>query len=474
MKWSNSIAQNMRDPIERLPDDLLITIFSSLPFREVIAAQRVSRGWLHYLVTNPYLLRYVSFLNSKHPITLKTLRTVIAVSQGRILSLEFNADTFMHLTPLVPVYPHLQELTIEHETGIMGTIFNIAFQSAPSTYYNLPNLRAAIFKHGMLLNNEVVILLSMAPNLEEFECRSSLVDRERIDSLEKTAYKLKKLRIAHYSERTNFQTHTREQSHGRLLRSPAILRLLPLLEELVLGIDALQVLDLTLNPMIRYLDLLPRSPVLSFIQPPPSLEVCLNAPQLNRFLPDTYPPVWPPSETETYHIGLEVQLWNTPPRFKQLSTCRVLMDTAILPQALSNSYDSLQTLRLNFGKQIPETGIFDAQTRLLTDRQLEMLPDLLVLFHNLRGLDVSESSADNSFLERISGLSLEYLALARTLVTSKGVVKYLMRAQGKLKVLNVAGTDVGVQVGPVAQQLEVNLETDYPGTPMPGEVHISY
>ena len=167
----------MSDPIERLPDDLLITIFSSLTFREVIAAQRVSRGWLYYLVTNPYLLRHVTFLNSKHPITLKTLRTVIAVSQGRILSLEFDADTLIHLTPLVPVYPHLQQLIIEHKTGIMGTIFNIAFQSAPGTYYNLPSLRAAVFKHGMLLNNEVVTLLSMAPNLEEFECRSSLVDR---------------------------------------------------------------------------------------------------------------------------------------------------------------------------------------------------------------------------------------------------------------------------------------------------------
>ena len=456
-----------------MPDDILISVFSSLPFREIITAQRVSRGWLYYLVSNPYLLRHVTFLNSKHPITLKTLRTVIAISQGRILSLEFNADTLMHLTPLVPLYPHLQQLTIEHKTGIMGTIFNIAFQSSPSSYYNLPSLRVAIFKHGMLLNNEVVTLLSMAQNLEEFECRSSLVDRERVDSLE-TTYKLKKLRIAHYSERTKARPHLEEQTHGRLVRNPAILRLLPFLEELVLGVDALQVLDLTLNPRLRYLDLLPRSPILSFIQPPPSLEVCFNAPQLNRYLPDTYPPIWPPSETETYHVSVQVQLWNNPPRFKQLSTCRVLMDTAILPQALSNSYDSLQTLRLKFGKQIPETGIFDAQTRLLMDRQLETLPDLLVLFHNLRALDLSESSADNTFLERISGLSLEHLSIARTLVTSKGVVKYLQRTQGKLKVLNVAGTDVGIQVGPVAQQLEVNLETDYPGMPMPGEVYSSY
>lgn len=464
----------MRDPIERLPADILITIFSALPFREVIAAQRVSRGWLHYLVTNPYLLRHVNFLNSKHPISLKTLRTVIAVSEGRVKSLEFSAETMMHLTPLVPVYPHLEKLSIEHQTGIMGTIFNIAFQSAPGIYYHLPSLRVAIFKHGMLLNNEVVTLLSMAPNLEEFECRSSAVDCERIEVLEKTTYKLKKLRIAHYSERTKSRHHLEEQTHGRLVRSPAILRLLPSLQELVLGIDALQVLDLTLNPMLRYLDLLSRSPVLSFIQPPPSLEVCLNAPQLNRFLPDTYPPTWPPSETETYHLGMEVQLWTNPPRFKHLSTCRVLMDTAILPQALSNSYDSLQTLHLKFGKQIPETGIFDAQTILLMDRQLETLPDLLVLFHNIRYLDVSESTASNVFLDRISGLSLEYLAVARTLVTSKGVIKYLLRTQGKLKVLNIAGTDVGVQVLPVAQQLNVNLETDYPGTRIPGEVYSSY
>ena len=464
----------MRDPVQRLPDDLLITIFSFLPFHEVIAAQRVSRGWLHYLVTNPYLLQHVTFLNTKHPITLKTLRTVIAVSEGRIKTLEFSADSMMHLTPLVPVYPHLQQLTIELKTGIMGTIFNIAFQSAPGAYYTLPSLRVAIFKHGMLLNNEIVIILSMAPNLEELECRSSLVDCERIELLGNMTHKLKKLRIAHYSERMEYRPQLEEQTHGRLMRSPMILRLLPSLQELVLGIDALQVLDLTLNPMLRYLDLLPRSHILSFIQPPPGLQVCLNAPQLNRFLPDTYPPTWPPSETETYHLGMEVQLWANPPRFKHLSTCRVLMDTAILPQALSNSHDSLQTLRLKFGKQIPETGIFDAQTRLLMDRQLETLPDLLVLFHNLRYLDVSESNADNVFLEHISGLSLEYLAVARTLVTSKGVIKYLLRTQGKLKGMNIAGTDVGAPVLPVAQQFNVNLETDYPGISMPGEVYSSY
>jgi hypothetical protein len=276
MKCLTSIGPNLKDPIERLPNDILIIVFSCLSFPEIMALQRVSRGWRHYIVTNPLLYRNVSFLNSKHQISLRTLRTIIALANDRIFSLEFSADTLMHLTPLAPIYPYLQRLIVEQKNGIMATIFNIAFQLAPGSFYDLPNLRIAIFKHGMLLNNEFITLLCMAPNLEEFTCRTALVMLEQLDLFDKTKEcRLKLLRIEHYIERV--QPGPRP---SRLNRSPAILPFVPLLEKLVLGMDSLQVLDLTHNCKLRYLEILAASPVFSIIQRPPSLEVCLSVPKV--------------------------------------------------------------------------------------------------------------------------------------------------------------------------------------------------
>src|SRR6266496_31715 len=188
------------DPIQCLSDDIWMSILSYLSYPELISAQRVSKRWLHYLVTVPYLHRNVSFLNSKHQISLKTLRTVIFMANEKISSLEFDADTMMHLTPLVPIYSHLQRLIIEHKNGVMSTIFNIAFQLSDGLYHILPNLRTAVFHHGMLLNNEIVTLITMAPNLEELQCFRAVIWLDRLELM--NSCKIKRLRIEGYSERS--------------------------------------------------------------------------------------------------------------------------------------------------------------------------------------------------------------------------------------------------------------------------------
>ena len=463
------------DPLYRLPEDILISIFSYLSFPEIIAAQRVSRSLLSYLVTEPRLYRSVSFLNSKHQIPLKALRSAIAISHGRILSLEFHASTLVHLTPLAPIYPHLRRLLIKHQTGFMSTVFRIAFQTDKSdVFYGLPNLRKAIFEHGILLSNEVITLLSIAPNLEELECRSARVILDLLGLTDNTTqWKLKRLSIHHYSEEmTRLPAGLEASVHARLIRTPAILRFLPYLEELTLGIDSLQVMDLTLNPKLRYVDFLPRSAVMSFIQPPASLQVCLNAPVLNRHLPDAHPKIWPPGNDNAEQIGEHVQLWGNPPRFESLSLSAVPSDINILPRALCNSYDSLKALRINFVSW--NWAIRNSEAERVITQQLNALPSFLALLENLKYLDVSESKADDIFLARLPVGSLEYLCLARTSVTSSGVIHFLSRSRGKLREINLVDTQVGVEVGEVAEAFGVTMATSYPGQPMPGVIHSSY
>ena len=106
------------------------------------------------------------------------------MANGHISSLEFDADTLLYLTPLVLIYPHLQRLIIEHKNGVMSTIFNIAFQFTNGLYHNLPSLRTAVFHRGMLLNNEIVTLMTMAPNLEELECYRAVTWLDRLELIE--------------------------------------------------------------------------------------------------------------------------------------------------------------------------------------------------------------------------------------------------------------------------------------------------
>jgi F-box-like len=476
----------MRDPIEQLPYDLLISIFSLLSIPDLIAAQRVSRTWLSYLSTEHRLYQKVSFIDSKQPIPLKIMLQVIRISRGRISSLEFNTTTLRHLTPLVPIYPHLQQLVIRHEAGYLSALFKIAFKFE-ETYFPLPNLRKAIFQDCFLLDNEISTLLSMAPNLEDLECRAAAVNIE-LDTASihldlpdlpdhSKGQKLKRLKIEHYSERLIASTGDVEAFPHRRLRSPVILRSLPNLEELTLGQESLQVLDLTLNPKIRYLDFLPRSPVISFLQPPPSLQICLNAPQLNRQRPDTYPYSWPPGcqppEHPLGHQGIQIQLWENPPRFQSLSIYCLLAHRDILPNALSNSYESLVALRLKFALQPSIRGHYNNHS-LLLGFELRRLPEFLAGFVNLRFLDLSGcESVDDDRLIPLAALSLEYLCLARTSVTSTGVCDFLARTKGTLKELNVVETDVGVKIAAVAHGLGVKLEIDYPGKPMPGAVYVT-
>jgi hypothetical protein len=392
------------------------------------------------------------------------------MANGRVSYLAFNADTLMHLTPLVLIYPHLQQLIIEHKTGIMSTIFNIAFQTTASTYHNLPNLRTAIFRHGTLLNNELVLLLSMAPNLEEFECRRAVVwvdDFEQlVDDIKDC--KIKRLAIKGYSERAVHRGWMSTVSLP-LQRSPMILRYLPLLEELVLGLDIMQVLDLSSNPKIRYLDFLPDSPVTSFVQPPPTLEVCLNAPQLCYRRLDN-PPIVPQFDA----LGqIHLEPWKNPPQFRSLSVGFVPFD--ILSSTLRNSLESLEALGIKFGHHTPSSYqvVYPYQS-IPHMTFIWSLVDLLILFRNLHYLDISCSGVGDLVLERITTLRLKYLSLAHTLVTTEGILRYLSHSPGTLKELNVVGTSVGVEVGGVAQKLGVKIESEYPGKPMPRVIYSLY
>lgn len=469
-KFLTMIAKNLKDPIQCLPDEILISILSYLPYSDLIAAQRVSKGWLHYLVTDPYLHRHVSFLDSKHQITLKTLRSVLAMANGRVSYLAFNADTLMHLTPLVLIYPHLQQLIIAHKTGIMSTIFNIAFQSTAGTYHILPNLRTAIFRHGTLLNNEIVTLFSMAPNLEEFECRRAVVWLDNFERLvgDIKDCKIKRLAIKGYSERAA-RGEWGSTVPLTLNRSPTILRHLPLLEELALGLDTMQVLDLTSNSEIRYLDFLPDSPVVSFNHPPPGLEICLNAPVLSGRILDTTPFfASPPIDLLN---DKTIQLWRNPPQFRSLSIGLLPFD--ILSPTLSNSLESLEAFGVNFGNYTP-SKIPSPFLEIEKTTFMFRLPELLVLFQNLHFLDVSESGVGDTFLNRITTLQLNYLSLAHTLVTSDGILEYLSKSPGTLTELNAVGIAVGLDLGDVAQKRGVKMESEYPGKPMPGARYSLY
>ena len=454
--------------MECFPDDILINIFCYLPFNEIISAQRVCRGWLSYLVTEPRLYRHVSFLNSKHPIPLKTLRAVIAICNARISSMEFNASTLMHLTPLAPIYPSIQRLVIMQETGYMGTIFHIAMRKPHvPEYYPLPQLRTAIFHCGMLLNNEVMLLLSSAPNLEELECRSAWVMLNLSEILDdRVKWKIKRLTVEHYQERVVHDISSPPNDDGephRYSRTVALTRFMEDLEELTLGVDSKTVMDLSRNTKIRYLDFTKKSTINSFIQPPSSLRVCLHAPALHRQLPDEHPTIWPPHSGEPKSLfPFNVLLWNDPPQFRTLSLVAPAC-VEILPRALCNSYQSLVSLAVQVHR------IADSPTahfNLASVLQTQALPDLVSPLVNLRYLDVSESPLDDIILARIPPLSLEYVCLARTKVTSRGVSHFIARARECLREINVVETEVGEEIELVTRPLGIELEKSYPGKPV--------
>ena len=328
------ILDNSVDPVRMLPDDLLFLIFSYLPFHDLISAQRVSRRWQAYLTTESRLYRSVSFLNSKHQIPLTTIQKVISSANSRIISLEFNLATLVHMTPLVPIYPYLERLEIMHSGKYLSHIFQIALQhSKVGGYHNLPSLRIAIFHESMLLNNELVTLLCIAANLENFECQAVRVSADKLDDLRDSHLKVKRLCIHRYSQ----DRHSPPLSPSEHRKSPAaILYHLPDLEELTLGLEW-QVLDLTNNRKIRYLDCL-HGQISSFIQPPPSLQVCLNATRIHRFLPDNRPYKVP---AENYPL----LFWEDPPSFVHLTLAHS-EDFYIIQRVLRNSWHSLVELRL--------------------------------------------------------------------------------------------------------------------------------
>jgi len=109
-------------------------------------------------------------------------------------------------------------------------------------------------------------------------------------------------------------------------------------------------------------------------------------------------------------------------------------------------------------------SVRDMRSEELINQQMEQIPELISCFHNLRFLDVSESSyVGDTFLARTPALSLEYLCLARTSVTSRGVLGFLAKAKATLREINVVDTDVGEEVRDVTAILGVKMETNYPG-----------
>jgi hypothetical protein len=99
------------------------------------------------------------------------------------------------------------------------------------------------------------------------------------------------------------------------------------------------------------------------------------------------------------------------------------------------------------------------------------LVDLLILFRNLRQLDVSCSGVGDLVFQRITTLQLEYVSLAHTLVITEGILQYLSDRPGTLKELIVVGTSAAVEVGEVAQKLGVKIESDTQGKSMPRVIY---
>ena len=437
---------------------------------------------------------------SKHHITLRTLRTVLAMADGRVISLEFSAGTLMHLTPLVLMYPHLQRLVIEHNSNIMSTIFNIAFQVSFDSYHKLPNLRTAVITHGVLLKNELITLISIAPNLEEFQCRKAVVTLDS-DALENALEncRMKRLRIYAYSERRKTQPirwlSTSRQTNMHARHSPMILQFMPLLEELVLGIECMQILDLSANRRIRHVDFTVHSHVVSFVQPPPSLEVCLNAPHLNA----TILPSEMPKEELNANIDRPsgvLQPWTNPPQFKTVSLISVPLRPNIFSRAMCNSYLSLTALSIDIDKSNPKTDYpglpvpdnYDSWA--IERRFIDFLAEHLVLFQSLRHLGVRSDFVMRCFLSRVAMLkSLEYFSVSSKLVDAAAVLQFLESSQCcSLREINVHGSlaaeelchnaqgdkTIAIKVGLVAESRHVKLETQDPEKILPAAIYEMY
>jgi F-box-like len=432
---------NPYDPIQRFPYVVLISILSYLSFSEVVAAQRVSRQWHSYLQNEPFVYRHLSFLGSKHNISTKTLRRIVSASKGCVSSLEFTMLRLQYFAPFTSIYHHIERLVV------YGTFYDdmskIFINKRNSSHPQVLSLRTVIFGGCRIWVEQLIQILLNTPNLEEFECKYVIgkVDVQGLECLGK--WGLKRLRIRYYSELP--------LEHGVELvddnRSPVLIRVLPELEELVLGLESSKVLDLTPNTNLRHLDFdrMYPEPIKSIIAPQ-SLEICLNAPvsALSSSLGD----------------------WGKPPSFRCLSCFAHPLTIATFPKVLFNSHQSLVALRVSY---VEDDDVVRSERE--TIEAQDFLSHMLASFHNLHFLNISFTNViGDRFITRLPPLDLEYVCLARTAVTSHGVVDFLTKTKGVLKELNVVDTCVGEDVLDVARNNGVTLETEYPGKPIPGTV----
>ena len=422
------------------------------------------------------------------------------MADGRVVSLEFSAGTLMHLTPLVHVYPHLQRLVIEHNSNIMSTIFSIAFQVSLGSYHKLPILRTAVITHGVLLKNELITLISMAPNLEEFQCRKAIVtlDSDEFETALENC-RIKRLRIYAYSERRKTRPDrwlsTSRQTNMHATQSPIILQFMPLLEELVLGIECMQILDLSANTRIRHVDFTVHSHVVSFVQPPPSLEVCLNALHLNTTILPSEMPEEELNASDDRPSGI-LKPWKDPPQFKTVSLISVPLRPNIFARAMCNSYLSLTALSIDIDRENPKTeypGLLfphNYDSWALERRFIDSLAEHLLLFQSLRHLAVRSDFVMECFLSRVAMLkSLEYFSVSSKMVDAAAILQFLECSQCcSLREVNVHGSlaaeelchnaevdmTIAIKVGLVAESRDIKLETEDPEKPVPAAIYEMY
>jgi hypothetical protein len=243
-----------------------------------------------------------------------------------------------------------------------------------------------------------------------------------------------------------------------------ILRFMPLLEELVLGIEYMQTLDLSANQRIRYVDFTRHTHVVSFIQPPASLEVCLNAPHLNA----TNFRVEMTDDFEAANDGPNGVLkpWTDPPRLKRLSLVSPPLRPSIFSRAVCNSYLSLESLSISsssngrtdsLGLPLPDNIVSWENEGLF----LDLLGDHLILFQSLRQLNVQSGLVGESFLSRVAQLtSLEYFSIAGAGVHALHVLQFLESSRScPLKEVNVQGSMAGQQLqGYDEEEVEMTIK----------------
>ncbi|CAK3844359.1 Stress-induced-phospho 1 [Lecanosticta acicola] len=153
---------NSVDPLTVLPRELANTVLEYLSFRQRIAICRVSKGWRHFIRSEPSLWSHLDLSAAKSKVGTKFVSTVMNTARGKLKVATLNR-LYDFDKVLAAVVPRIESLTLTG-TGLQGENLVRALRKTSS----LRELR--ILQGTDISPHTLRELIPLQPNLEVLHC----------------------------------------------------------------------------------------------------------------------------------------------------------------------------------------------------------------------------------------------------------------------------------------------------------------